>query len=429
MRRRLVHFLTLAAVLLGVPFACAWLGGRRELFDGVCAFPPRTEDWGLDPSKLWNMRRPFSWPVFLLLSGGVLVSVWPFARRLVSGGRAGEDERRTDERPTPNAEIENAASGASTVGCRSGAPVSALGVGRSSVQRSFRFPFPWFGWAGAALCAGGWVLAWNRFAWFAGLQPHTFLPLWAGYILVVNALCVRRSGRCLMTSHPGAYAALLPVSAAFWWFFEYLNRYVWNWYYRGVDGMGAAEYALFATFSFATVLPAVTATAEWLGTFRPFADGRLCGLGRVNLRSPAGVAGLALAAAAGLTGIVFCPAGTFPLLWISPLAVFLAVQVLLGEATVLDRLARGDWRLVVRFALAALICGLVWELWNFRSLAKWVYAVPHVHAFQIFEMPVIGFAGYLPFGLECAAVAAWVLPALAGAGAAAERSESFAMGK
>ena len=55
-----------------------------------------------------------------------------------------------------------------------------------------------------------------------------------------------------MTSSSG-----FPASAAFWWFFEYLNRYVWNWYYHGVGVMGAGEYAFFATCSFATVLPAV----------------------------------------------------------------------------------------------------------------------------------------------------------------------------
>jgi hypothetical protein len=27
--------------------------------------------------------------------------------------------------------------------------------------------------------------------------------------------------------------------------------------------------------------------------------------------------------------------------------------------------------------------------------------VPFVHRFQIFEMPLLGYAGYLPFGLEC----------------------------
>ena len=369
----MIHYAVLAAVLVGVPMLCAWLGNRHDLLEGLLAFPPRTEDWGLDPAKLWNMRRPFSWPVFVCMACGVLAVISPFAWRLVRGG---------GERRTPNAE---------------------------------RRAFPWFGWFGLALGAVAWVLAWNRFAWFAPFQAHTFLPLWIAYILVMNALCVRRSGRCLMTSHPGPYALLLPVSAAFWWFFEYLNRYVWNWYYRGVDHMNAAEYAFFATFSFATVLPAVTATAEWLNTFRPFSDERLCGLAQFDVHRPASVAGLTLIASVGLTGIVFCPEFTFPLLWISPLAVFLAVQILRGEATVVDDLRTGDWRRVVRFALAALICGGFWELWNFHSYAKWVYAVPYVQAFQIFEMPVAGFAGYLPFGLECAAVAAWICPKLIGA--------------
>ena len=380
MKRRLFHYLVLAAVLVGVPLACAWLGGRRDLLEGLLAFPPRTEDWGLDPSKLWNMRRPFSWPVFVGMAALVLAELAPFAWRAVRGDG-------NEERPTPNAQ-------------------------RSTLNEVRRFPL--FGWCGLALGAIMWVLAWNRFAWFAPLQAHTFLPLWLAYILVMSALCVRRSGRCLMTSHPGPYALLFPVSAAFWWFFEYLNRYVWNWYYQGVEGMSAAEYAFFATCSFTTVLPAVTATAEWLGTFRPFADGRLCGFGRFDVRRPASVAGLALTASAGLTGIVFCPHLTFPLLWISPLAVFLAVQVLSGERTVLDGVREGDWRLPVRFALAALICGGFWEMWNFHSFAKWVYAVPYVYAFQIFEMPAVGYSGYLPFGLECAAVAAWILPELAG---------------
>jgi hypothetical protein len=43
-------------------------------------------------------------------------------------------------------------------------------------------------------------------------------------------------------------------------------------------------------------------------------------------------------------------------------------------------------------------------MWNFHSLARWEYAIPFVHRFPVFEMPVLGYAGYLPFGLECAAV-------------------------
>ena len=115
-------------------------------------------------------------------------------------------------------------------------------------------------------------------------------------------------------------------------------------------------------------------------------------------------------------GIVLIPQYTFPLLWLSPLFVFLLIQSLLGEPCILEHADGRNWSLVLRFACAALVCGLCWETWNYYAVAKWVYAVPFVHRFQIWEMPLIGFAGYLPFGVECAAVTAWICPDLIEAG-------------
>ena len=54
-------------------------------------------------------------------------------------------------------------------------------------------------------------------------------------------------------------------------------------------------------------------------------------------------------------------------------------------------------------ALAALTCGFFWETWNYFSLARWTYAIPFVQRFHLFEMPVLGYGGYLPFGLMCLA--------------------------
>ena len=272
--------------------------------------------------------------------------------------------------------------------------------------------FPDFGWLGLGVMAAGWVLAWTRFAWFAPLQRYPYVVQWFGFILVVNALCVRRSGRSPLTHETRAYLLTFPASALFWWFFEYLNRYVWNWYYVGIPGISSVEYVIFATLCFTTVLPAVVAVAAWLGTFGAFADGAFAGMARVNVRSPAALVVLTVLSLAGLTGIVFAPQFAFPLLWISPLMVFVLVQIVLRESSVLDDLASGDWSLVVRFAVAALVCGGVWETWNVYSAAKWIYAVPYVQAFEIGEMPLVGFAGYLPFGVECAAVAAWMSPRL-----------------
>ena len=386
--KRALHYLILAAVLLGAPALFAWLGGFDEIWEGVKSFPPRTEDWGFRPEKLWNRRCPFSWPWFVGMALFTCVCLRPLAWRCLKAAW----------RRAPAAPVRRPA------------------------------PFPWWGWLGVAVLAAGWILSWNyRFGWFPPLPERlqvqlSYAPLWAGFILIVNALCVKRSGHSPMTDHPWAYAATFPASSLFWWFFEYLNRYVWNWYYLGIEHLGAVEYTVYATVCFASVLPGVCAVAALLHTFGPFADEHYAGMGRVDLRGWRAVGVMGFLAALGLAGIVYFPQYAFPLLWLSPLMVFLLVQVALREPCALDCLAAGNWSIVFRFAVAALVCGFCWETWNYYALAKWVYAVPYVHRFQIWEMPLVGFAGYLPFGMECAAVTAWICPALVENGSTSSRA-------
>jgi len=368
--KRVLHYLILALVLLGTPLVCCLLGGYDSVLEMAKQFPPRTEDWGLHPENLWNVRRPFHWGWFVGMALFTVGCLFPFARR---GLRA----LRRPARP-------QAGSG------------------------SARY-FPWWGWLGLTVLIAAWVITWNRFAWARPCQAIlSYFPIWTGYILVMNGLCVRRSGKCPLTSHPWLYLATFPASSLFWWFFEYLNRFVWNWYYLGIADFTPGEYVFYATLCFASVLPAVYATAEFLGTFRFFDDRNYDGMACVDVRSPVSRVVLALLSALGLCGIVFFPDYAYPLLWISPLMVFVLVQVVLREPCILDRLGTGSWGLVFRFEIAALCCGLCWETWNYYALAKWVYAVPWVHRWQIWEMPLIGFAGYLPFGVECAAVTQWI---------------------
>jgi hypothetical protein len=46
-------------------------------------------------------------------------------------------------------------------------------------------------------------------------------------------------------------------------------------------------------------------------------------------------------------------------------------------------------------------------MWNVHSMPKWVYDVPFVGNPKLFEMPILGYGGYLPFALEV--FAAWSL--------------------
>lgn len=263
-------------------------------------------------------------------------------------------------------------------------------------------PFPVWGWIGLLALGGAWTLAWTRLPWMRPVQPFTFTPIWLGYIVVINALTLRRTGHCLLRDRPGFLAALFPASAVFWWYFEYLNRFAQNWHYVGTDAFGPWTYTIHATVSFATVLPAVASTMEWLNGHALLRRG----LDRaLDIETPRGVAAGTLAiAAAGLLGLGLWPDYLFPLLWIAPGLVVLALQRLFGQETWLTALRAGRWDHVYIPALAALGCGLLWELWNMHSQAKWVYSIPFVEGFHLFEMPLLGFAGYLPFGVECAVV-------------------------
>jgi hypothetical protein len=154
----------------------------------------------------------------------------------------------------------------------------ARGGGAPS-PRAARRPFPWWSWAGLALTAIAWILAWSRLPWFAPLQQHSFTPLWIGFILVVNASTWQRTGRSLMTHRTRFFLALFPTSSVFWWYFEYLNRSLQNGYYLGEESFTSGEYVAFSTVAFSTVLPAVLSAVEWLQTFP-----RL-GLGFTGLRT------------------------------------------------------------------------------------------------------------------------------------------------
>jgi hypothetical protein len=270
-------------------------------------------------------------------------------------------------------------------------------------------PFPWWGWIALLWVVGSWLLAWTRFSWFEPWQPHTFPLLWFGYILALNALTYQRSGKCIITHRPRLLCQLFLLSAGFWWAFEYLNQFVNNWHYVNLPETSHIEYFFYTSIAFSTVLPAVLSTYEWLNTFPrltlPFENWHP--LPRIFVQ-PTGWVLLSLGSMGlGLIGI--WPNLLFPLLWLCPLLLLLGIQFIRKEKTCFHGLVQGNWRPVLLSALAALLCGFWWELWNANSLVHWEYTIPYVQAFKIFEMPILGYLGYLPFGLTCLAITEFAL--------------------
>ncbi len=260
--------------------------------------------------------------------------------------------------------------------------------------------YPWWGWAALAWVALWWALAWGRLEWFAPLQRYTFTPLWLGAIVAVNALAWRRSGRCLLVDRPGLLGSLFAVSVPFWWVFEILNAFARNWHYQGLEPLGALGYAVAASLGFATVLPAVASAWQWLAGYPAIAGARAPALDATRPWAALAV----LAGVLALAAVGARPGQAFALLWVGPALVWLGLDGLLGGRPLVASLARGAGGPLVAPALAALTCGLLWELWNAGSYARWSYAIPYVDRFHLFEMPILGYAGYLPFGVVCAVV-------------------------
>lgn len=349
--RTFVLFVPLTVMLIALPLAGVAIAGRPIL--PYLGFPPLTQS---------VEHASFSWWVFCAFVVLVLCCVTPFVYRV----------SRSQEK-------------------------IQTGPGHPST-------LPWWGWFGLGILALAWVLAWNRFAWFERFQGFTFTPLWLGYILVINALTFRRTGHCMLRDRSGYLLLLFLLSALFWWFFEYLNRFTQNWYYAGTGELSPWVYFVQATLPFSTVLPAVLSTREYLASFPRLTAG-LARAWQIRFAEPKRIAWITLVVSAfGLSGIGIWPEYLYPLVWVAPLLLLVALQTLSGEQTIFDPLAVGDWRRLWEAALAALLCGFLWELWNYKSLAHWAYSIPYVDRFHVFQMSLLGYSGYLPFGLQCLAV-------------------------
>jgi hypothetical protein len=340
----------LTALLIGLPmFGATSTGHPISLY---LEFPPHTR---------YVQHAPFSWSVFMLVGTGGLLAVAAFIYLY---------------RP-----------------CRREVRLSA---GRRQL--------PWWGWVSGFLIICFWTLAWTRLEWFKPLQSQTFTPLWVSYVVFMNALTYRRTGRSLLTQRTRYLLSLFPASSLFWWYFEYLNRFAQNWYYVGEELFTPLSYVVSDTIAFSTVLPAVMSTAELLESYPALGQ---TGFQRpLVLGNPKTHAGAMLAlASCGLIGVAASPDDWYPVLWISPLLIVVSLQMFLNEDNLLQKLQRGEWHAITVPALAALVCGFFWEMWNIHSCAKWSYCIPYVQRFEIFEMPLLGYLGYLPFGLQCSAVA------------------------
>jgi hypothetical protein len=224
-----------------------------------------------------------------------------------------------------------------------------------------------------------------------------YVSAWYPTIVMLDAAQAIRSGRYYMISRPRFALSLLGWSAVLWFFFELVNFRVANWYYVNLPPDLPWRW-LGTTVSFATVFPAIFLAERWLSVRGAF-DGVRWKTFAVSHRTLIGVV---------LTGLVFAglslawPRYFFPMIWG-------ALTLLLEpwnysrdpDRSLLGDLSAGRPGRMLRLLVGGMAIGLLWELFNIESRSKWIYTVPGLENFKLFEMPLLGFFGFPVFALDC----------------------------
>jgi len=123
---------------------------------------------------------------------------------------------------------------------------------------------PWWGYAGLLIMAAFWVIAWWRPPVLGPVNDHTFFPLWLGFILFLDGLVFRLRSTSLLSRSRAWFITLFLCSTISWWYFEFLNRFVQNWYYEGNTPATAFHYLFYSSLCFSTVFPAMFEITELL---------------------------------------------------------------------------------------------------------------------------------------------------------------------
>jgi hypothetical protein len=252
-----------------------------------------------------------------------------------------------------------------------------------------------YGWAGLmGLMAAEWLM-------FRGVQPVAiyFTPIaWTCYILLADAAVLAIRGRSRLHDEPGRFVWVALLSVPLWLIFEAYNLRLQNWTYIGVPQ--AWPLALLGYgWSFATIIPGIFETADLLESYGWFRPGP-----RVRFSRSAQKGMIIFGTICLLLPLVTPQAAAarlFVLVWIGFVFLLDPLNYRLRLPSLLGDWAEGRRARFYSLLASGFVCGWLWEFWNYWAAAKWHYIFPMFQDWKIFEMPLPGYLGFLPFALEC----------------------------
>lgn len=356
------------------------------------------------------MRWKLIWPILLTIITPLIVSYFVYPGTHVPPGFGEFPPQKSGDQPGFNLLIFIAVA----VACIG---VAALLImpkwfdfkGEQPAPQPNKTTLPWWFYAGIATMLFFWYLMWSHSFAFGNLVYWSFTPLWFGFIVAMDGFVYHRNnGRSILSTYPKLFAISIPMSTLGWVYFEYYDYFVLsNWYYP--DAYIAPWSKTLVVFEFLITYTTVTiALLEWYCLLKTFP--RLYARYQNGIKLDLNADLLIWAGMFLIALLVVFPYPLFWAVWIGPFAVMTGLLKKYNIWNPFTGLEQGNWGAFVLIALSSMFNGFVWEFWNFGShnlgiepLTNpnyWIYDVPYVNIIHIFsEMPLLGYFGYLPFGV------------------------------
>jgi hypothetical protein len=226
---------------------------------------------------------------------------------------------------------------------------------------------------------------------------------WLGYVLFLDGVTTTQTGRGPVRGRPHHFAFCALASILIWCVFDAINFYCFSppaWTYIGLPLNWPQRFIGYAV-AFAAELPGMFLTAQVILNL-----GWVDGLRGKPLRLPRSAD--AFVSLIGLALLLWAILGRNSVanygLWCSFVLLLDPINRRLGRPSMFGDWENGWYGRSVALFSGGLICGFLWEFWNYWALAKWIYHLPFLGStehIRYFQMPVIGLLGFIPFAMAC----------------------------
>ncbi len=213
----------------------------------------------------------------------------------------------------------------------------------------------------------------------------------------MDGIVFKIKGESLMTKRIRTFFVMLLLSTAFWWMFEIFNLFIKNWEYKGSLSLWVNIIGM--NWAFATIGPGMLETRDFLEA-----------IGAFNLRTRKFkihkniLYSLIVIGAACLVSIFVVPLHIAKYLgiplWVGFIFFLDPINYFRGRRSIFKEWEEGNFQNFLCLFIGGLICGILWEFWNYWAIGKWIYTVPYLSSPKIFEMSLFGYLGFPALALE-----------------------------